>query len=288
MKPFYQKLVPPGNASILYIDEEIPHFVVPWHFHPEIEILYVLKSTGTRYVGDNISDFSPGEICLIGKNLPHWWKNHPNIISNNTELNTRSLIIQFREEVFKSGLSYLPELDGIIDLLTNSQRGISFYGNSQEKIAKQIKTVFSKTDLKQFTELIILLDMMAKSPEKIYLSSIGYSKIINTSDFQRFNTVHEYVIKNFEKTITLEEIANLISMSPTAFCRYFKKRTGKTFFTFLNEFRIGHACKLLAENNLSVSGACMESGFNNISHFNNLFKSIVKLTPTEYQKAYRK
>ena len=120
----------------------------------------------------------------------------------------------------------------------------------------------------------------------IYSNTFGYSKIINTFDFHRFNKIHEYIIHNFLRPIKLEEVSDAVCMSPTAFCRYFKKRTGKTFFTFLNEFRIGHACKLLTEKKMSVSRACIESGFNNLSHFNELFKKIVRHTPSQFQKAH--
>ncbi|NMC60509.1 MAG: helix-turn-helix transcriptional regulator, partial [Candidatus Methanofastidiosa archaeon] len=150
----------------------------------------------------------------------------------------------------------------------------------------QVKKIFQLSGIQRITELIMLLDHMAQTSECQYLSSLGYSKIVNTYDFFRFNKIHEYIIKNFERPIKLEEVASAVNMCPTAFCRYFKNHTGKTFFRFLNEFKIGHACKLLAEEKMSVSRACLESGFNNLSHFNEQFKKIVKVTPSEYQAAY--
>jgi len=134
--------------------------------------------------------------------------------------------------------------------------------------------------------MILLLDMMTKTDEYRYHSSIGYSKIINSYDFFRFNIIHEYILRNFTKPIKLQDIAEQANICPTAFCRYFKQHTGRTFISFLNEIRIGYACKLMVEEKLLVSTACSESGFNNLAHFNKLFKRIFNLSPTEYLRGY--
>lgn len=287
MKPFYQKLAPAPEQSIIFLDEEIPHFTVPWHFHPEIEILLVIKSTGTSYIGDNISRFNEGEISIIGENIPHWWKSDQEFIQDDSTLNTKAHVIQFRKEIFDSNFINIPEMTAIKSLLDRSQRGIQFTGKTRERLEKKIKKIFRLEGLNRITELILVLNEMANSKEFRYHSSPGYSKMVNSYDFYRFNKIHEFVIRNFNKPIQLEEVASKVSMSPTAFCRYFKKHTGKPFVTFLTEFRIGHACKLISEEKMSISRACFESGFNNLSHFNLQFKKIVKLTPSEYKAAYR-
>jgi len=286
MKPFYQKLVPQPENSVLFIDEEIPHFTVPWHFHPEIEILLVVKSIGTVYVGDGINRFTEGEISIIGENIPHWWKSDPIYLEENGSLNTKALIIQFNKEIFQSNFIDLPEMASIRSLLDRSQRGIQFQGVSREELGKHVKRIFRTSGIKRITELILLLNQMADSTEYHYHSSVGYSQMVNSYDFYRFNKVQEYIIRNFNQTVKLEDVAKTVSMSPTAFCRYFKKHTGKTFVEFLTEFKIGQACKFLSEEKMTVSRACIESGFNNLSHFNEQFKKIVHLTPTEYKAAY--
>lgn len=286
MKPFFQKLAPEPKQSIIFLDEEIPHFTVPWHFHPEIEILLVIKSIGNCYIGDDISRFNEGDISIIGENIPHWWKSDPVYLEKKNILNTKAHVIQFRKEIFDSNFIDIPEMEQIKNLLDRSKRGLQFTGKTRISLGKRTKKIFRLTGLERVTELILLLDEMANSNEYRYHSSPGYSKIINTYDFYRFNKIHEYIIHNFDKTIKLEEVASKVSMSPTAFCRYFKKHTGKTFVAFLTEFKIGHACKLIAEEKMSVSRACFESGFNNLSHFNVQFKKIVKLTPSDYKAAY--
>jgi len=286
MKPFFQKLATEPSQSIIFLDEEIPHFTVPWHFHPEIEILLVIKSTGTSYIGDDISRFNENDISIIGGNIPHWWKSDSIYLRNNSIINTKAHVIQFQRELFNIGLLSIPEMTSINKLLDNSQRGIQFLGKTRISLGKRMKKIFRFSGIERVTELILLLDEMARSSEYRYHASVGYSKIVNTYDFFRFNKIHEYIINNFSQPIKLDEVASIVSMSPTAFCRYFKKHTNKTFGEFLIEFKIGHACKLITEENMSVSRACYESGFNNLSNFNARFKKIVKLTPSDYKAAY--
>lgn len=286
MKPFFQKLASLPEHSVIFLDQEIPHFTVPWHFHPEIEILLVVKSSGTVYVGDGINRFTEGEISIIGESLPHWWKSDPTYVENKNHINTKALVIQFNKEIFHSNFINLPEMAPIKSLLDRSQRGIRFLDKSRENLGKQVKKIFRMKGIDRITELIKLLNQMAVTTEYGYHSSVGYSKMINTYDFYRFNKVHEYIIRNFNRTIKLEDVSQMVNMSPTAFCRYFKKHTGKTFIQFTTEFKVGQACKFLSEDKMNISRACFESGFNNLSHFNEQFKKIVHLTPTEYKEAF--
>ncbi len=287
MKPFYQKLVALPTESVIFFDEEKPHFSVPWHFHPEIEILFVVKSSGTSYVGDGIHRFKEGEISIIGENVPHWWKSDPKYSDGLDTTGVKALIIQFKKEIFDKNFINLPEMTAIKELLEKSQRGIQYFCKSRKLLGEQIMKIFQLTGISRITELIILLDMMANTKDYKYHASVGYSKTINTFDFHRFNKIHEHILLNFTNPIKLEDVANTVNISPTAFCRYFKRRTGKTFFSFLNEIRIGHACKLMVEGNISISLASLESGFNNLSHFNDQFKRVMNLTPTEYLSAYK-
>lgn len=287
MKPFFQKLAVSPTDSVIFMDEEKPHFSVPWHFHPEIEILYVVKSSGTSYFGDSIHRFSEGEISIIGENVPHWWKSDSKYYDGIDTTGIKALIIQFRKEIFDRSFVSLPEMQVINDLLGRSQRGIQFTCKSRKQLGQQMLKIFSENGIRRITELLILLDMMANTNEFKYHASLGYSRTINTFDFYRFNKIHEHIILNFTQPIKLEEVASVSNFSPTAFCRYFKKHTGKTFLSFLNEIRISNACKLMVEENMSISRASIESGFNNLSHFNDQFKRLMKITPSDYLSAYR-
>ena len=287
MKPFYQKLVTPPSQSVIIFDEEKPHFTVPWHFHPEIEILYVVKSSGTSYIGDCINSFNAGDITIIGENVPHWWKSHVKYMNGTIKEGIKALIIQFNRDIFGADFINTPEMGPIKDLLEKSKRGIRFNGKSREVLGKQMLKIFRVKGIHRITELILLLDIMAGSAEYSYQSSLGYSKLLNSYDFYRFNKIHEFLVTNFTQPISLEDISKIVNMSPTALCRYFKKHTSKTLFAFLNEIRIGHACKLMIEENVAISNASYESGYNNLSHFNYQFKRIMKVTPTEYVSAYK-
>lgn len=286
MKPFYQKLVTLPTQSVIYYNEEKPHFTVPWHFHPEIEILYVVKSSGICYIGDGIHRFTEGEISIIGDNVPHWWKSDSKYLDPENSDGVKALIIQFNKSIFDANFINLHEMRAIKDMLEKSQRGVLFLGESRKKLGEQIIKIFRNKGIKRLTELIILLDMMSKAKEFDYHSSLGYSKIVNSYDFSRFNTIHEFILHNFTRQITLEEAAEKANMSPTAFCRYFKRHTGRTFISFVNEIRIGYACKLMVVEKLPVNNACIDSGFNNLAHFNKLFKRTFSLSPTEYIKAF--
>jgi AraC-like DNA-binding protein len=288
MKPFFQKLATLPTESVIFFDEERPHFTVPWHFHPEIEILFVVKSSGTSYVGDGIHRFTEGEISIIGENVPHWWKSDKKYLDGKDTSGIKVLIIQFNRKIFDPNFINLPEMNAIKEFLDKSQRGIQFLCKSRKALGEQIIRIFQLSGISRITELILLLEMMANTKDYKYHASIGYSKTINTYDFYRFNKIHEHIILNFNKPIKLEDVASTVNISPTAFCRYFKKHTGKTFLSFLNEMRIGHACKLMVEGKIPISMASLESGFNNLSHFNDQFKRVMKLTPTEYLSAYKK
>ncbi len=287
MKPFFQKLASLPTESVIFFNEERPHFTVPWHFHPEIEILFVVKSSGTSYVGDGIHRFTEGEISIIGENVPHWWKSDPKYMDGKDTTGIKVLIIQFNKKIFDPNFISLPEMKAIKEFLEKAQRGIQFLSKSSKALGEQITKIFQLSGIQRITELILLLEMMSGTKDYKYHASVGYSRTINTYDFYRFNKIHEHIILNFNKPIKLEDVANTVNISPTAFCRYFKKHTGKTFLSFLNEMRIGHACKLMVEGKMTISMASMESGYNNLSHFNDQFKRVMKLTPSEYISAYK-
>jgi AraC-like DNA-binding protein len=151
-----------------------------------------------------------------------------------------------------------------------------------------MKELIKSTGIDKLLRLMKILDFMSKTEEKQLLASAGYSKIRKSADFNRFDKAHRFMIDHFQKNINLETVSSLIGMTPTSFCRYFKKHTSKSFHTVLNEIRIGHACKLLIENKMNISGVCYESGFSNISNFNEQFKKIKGIPPSQYLKIRQK
>jgi AraC-like DNA-binding protein len=284
MDILYQQLSKESENCINLLEVELPYFIVPWHYHPETEIIFIEKSKGYRFVGDHSEPFEEGDIGLIGPNLPHVWKNDTIYHKNTTGLSARALVIHFREKIFKGSIAELPEMCGINQVLFDSQYGIKFTGSARAYLENQIKQIIKSSGIDKMQKLIHILDFMSGTDEKQLLASTGYSKIRKSDDFDRFDKAHRYMIDNFQNDITLSKVSDLVGMTSTSFCRYFKKRTTKSFQTFLNEIRIGHACKLLLENKMNISGICYESGFNNVSNFNEQFKKVKGMSPSQYIK----
>lgn len=284
MDILYEQLPKDSEHSINCLEVEVPCLDVPWHFHPETEIIYVEKSTGSRFVGDHSESFGAGDIGLIGSNLPHVWKSDPVYQKNIPGLVARVLVVHFNDEIFKGSISLLPEMQGISKLLYESQFGIKFFGSAQPRIEIQIKAIIRSKGIEKLLRLIDMLDFMAKTEDKKLLASTGYSKIRKSDDFDRFDKAHRYMIDNFQQNISLDEVSGIVGMTPTSFCRYFKKHTKKSFLSVLHEIRIGHACKLLLESKLSISGISYECGFNNLSNFNEQFKKTKGVSPSQYIK----
>jgi len=279
---FYEKLTRESEYSINFLEVEVPCLDVPWHYHPETEIIYIERSTGSRFVGDHAEPFMEGDVGLIGSNLPHVWKSDSIYQKNIPGLTARVLVIHFRDDIFKSPLSQLPEMHGINQLFYDSQFGIKYTGKARAEIGMLMKGIIRTTGIHKLVKLVELLDLMSNTSEKQLLASIGYSKIRKSADFDRFDKAHRYMIENFHRNITLETVSAIVGMTPTSFCRYFKKHTKKSFHSVLNEIRVGHACKLLLENKMNISGICFDSGFNNVSNFNEQFKKIKGITPSQY------
>lgn len=283
MDVFYEKLSTKSELCINYLNVECAYFDVPWHFHPETEIIHIEKGSGFRFVGDHSEAFSEGDIGLVGSNLPHVWKSDQIYKENNQNLKTVAQVIHFHDTLLKGSLSTLPEMRGINQLLYESQFGIKFYGEAREHLGQLIKLFTKTSGIDKLTLLIKILDYMSKCDEKKILASIGYSKIRKSADFERYDKAHRYMIDHFNSNIKLDTIASIIGMTPTSFCRYFKKHTNKSFHTVLNEIRVGHSCKLLIENKLNIADISVESGFNNLSNFNEQFKKIKGISPSQYR-----
>lgn len=287
MKALYQDLPFTPASYVNIYKEELPHFIVPWHYHPEIEIMYILEGTGTRFVGDHVEDYEEGDLCVIGPNLPHEWRNDAIFFHKESNLKASCLCLFFFRELFGTNLLSLPEMQNIKHLLERANRGIKYAGQSREDLSILIKEYVKEEGAARIAKLITLLEKMATSQEYELLASVGYTRnTVDSADFERFNKVYQYLMRNFTRAIRLEEISSLVGLTPNAFCRYFRERTKKTFVQYLNDIRIGHAKKLLIEGKMTISTLSMESGFNNLSNFIDQFKRSTNMSPSEYQRKY--
>ncbi|MEA1786995.1 AraC family transcriptional regulator [Arenibacter sp. GZD96] len=283
--PNIEKTLTPKDTFI-FKDITGPYFNPHWHFHPEFQISYIVEGKGTRFVGDHVHSFSEGDLVLTGPNLPHLWRSDDVYFKKNSTLTTRGLVIYFDHVLLSPSLLAKQEFYRINKLIENAQRGIAFFGKNSNKIQKLLLRIDTEVGFKRIRTLLEILDDLAHTDEYQLLSSPGYTNTLKGNDAEKMHQVYDYVMTHFKKDISLAEIAALLRMTTTSFCRYFKPRANKTFTRFVNEIRIGHARKLLLEDNFNISQISYECGFNTLSNFNRQFKSIVHMSPQEYRKLF--
>ena len=265
---------------------EAPHFDPNWHFHSEYQLFTVMKGTGTRFIGDHVEPFRPGDLVLTGPNLPHLWRSDPEYFDGDKERLTEGVVIYFPEDFFGTRFLEKLEMVQVRQLLARAESGISFRGHTAEKVQKMMLQLLDKKDFDSIVQLLRILDTLAESPEYTVLANPGYSNSLKESDTERMNRVHAYVMKNFREKITLGEVAALANMTPSSFSRYFKTHANKTFSEFLASIRIGYSCKLLLEKKMKITQACYDSGFNTLSNFNRQFKAFTHCSPLAYRNRY--
>ncbi|GJM34960.1 MAG: AraC family transcriptional regulator [Saprospiraceae bacterium] len=248
-----------------------------------MELVVIKESVGTRFVGDSIEKFEPGEVILIGKNLPHMWLNDDAYFQRNPGLIASAFSIHFREDFVGEGFLNLQSTELLSKLFEKAQRGIRFVDLNFPIEAEINQLIAEKDDFQKLLQLLQILYQLAKQENITLLSSEGYqtTKINEGSD-----ETHKYIFKYFNKSIQLNDVAAVAGMNPSSFSRYFKRIHRKTFSRYLIEIRIGYACKLLMENKSNISSICYESGFNNLSNFNKQFRKLKGMNPSEYIKMH--
>ncbi|WP_201983924.1 AraC family transcriptional regulator [Hymenobacter rubidus] len=287
MKAHFHKVPVAPQSSFSVRHDQKPNFGTVWHYHPELELHYVIKGEGVRLMGDNISNFSSGEIVLLGANLPHTWRCNEEYFQGNPEKEVEAIVIQFLPECLGRYLFGLPEAYLIPKLFEKAKSGLLITGKAKAKLAPLMRQAVHATDLDRIIIFLSILKILSETTETKTIASEHHAfKQSNESDVQRINKVCNYTLSNYKKEITLEEIASISNLSVTSFCRYFKLITKKTYYDFLIEIRISQACRQLIEDKLPTEVICFECGFNNVSNFYRHFKKITKMTPLEYKKKY--
>jgi AraC-like DNA-binding protein len=286
MKPALQKSPISSDRAYEVKLLKAPHFDPNWHFHPEYQLFIVLKGTGTRFIGDHVSPFRPGDLVFTGPNLPHLWRSDLEYFDDEKDLWTEGIVVYFHEHFLGSEFLQQNEMYLLRQLFEKAQRGIEVTGAAAGQAERLMTDLLGAADFEGILTLLQLLNVLANTSSYIVLSSAGYSNSLKQSDTARMNRVHEYVMKNFRERITLEQVAAIANMTPSSFSRYFKIHANKTFSDFLTEIRIGYSCKLLIEKKMTIAQVCYDSGFHTVSNFNRQFKSITHYNPLEYKKKY--
>ena len=259
------------------------HFTYPWHFHTEYEIIYISESTGTQFVGNSIESYRAGDVLLIGSNLPHYMKSDEIYHSDTPPSRVRGTIIQFEKEFMQYAVNYYPQFIRIKKLLEESRLGVFFPASCSQKLIDLLNLIPAEKGMNQITSFLQLLQVMSEIKQRKTISKPDFE--YNTKhDASRVDKVISFINKNYTRQISLDEIAFFASMNSTAFCRFFKKETGKSFTKYIFDMRIGYACKLLLMNEMSVSQIGVVCGFETISHFNKIFRKVSGYSPTKYRK----
>jgi AraC-like DNA-binding protein len=280
MLPNLEKVEANINHSFHINHLKVDHFPSLRHFHPEVEILLVIRGHGTRYVGDSIESFEPGDLVMIGPNVSHEWCSD----RNRSEGQSEAIYILFDTAIMGSDFWNLPESKIILSIIRQSERGIRLTGRTRDEVAALMKRIDASSGFTRITLLLTILEMIAFNGEYQYLASPVVQNTINESDTERINKVYKYVLDNYQQEITLGKAASLANLSRPAFCRYFRKRANKTFIRFLNEIRVGQACRLLITENHTIAEICYVCGYNNISYFIRQFRAITGFTPFAYRR----
>lgn len=274
------------NHSFSLTHNQLPHFLNIWHYHPELELIYLQDSTGTRFIGDSIEKFEPGDIVLIGKNVPHMWQNDEPYFEESSHLVARAIGIHFAENFLGEHFFQAPEMRPIGQLFRRAQRGIHFISPKPE-LALAIQKLLHLPPFEQTMQFLHILYQLAHHQHYSLLASAGFMQSFSQSESRRLDKVYAFVLKNFKEPIGSREAAEFTCMHPSAFSRLFKRLHHKSFTRYLNEVRIGYACKLLMQEEHNIAQICYEAGYNNISNFNRQFKKIKDMSPSEYIQYHR-
>nr|WP_121270902.1 AraC family transcriptional regulator [Pedobacter schmidteae] len=286
MKATLIEIAPSQSSSIAIKMIKQNHFTTPFHFHDYCELNYVKKSFGKRVVGDSINNFFEGDLVLMSPNLPHVWYNDPEILKDPSISCAEAIVTYFPIDFLDKLTNDNIVLSKTQHLFEKAKRGLRFYGETKRKVVNHLEAMANIETLPLLIKFLEIINILLSSKEYEPLANLGYNHSYKEKDAERMNGVYKYLMMNFANPISLAEIASIANMTPPAFCSFFKKRTEKCFTDFLNELRIGHACKLLQNQKLSISEVCFESGYQNFTTFNMSFKKITGKTPSDYRKEY--
>lgn len=270
--------------SIFVKEVNMKYLTNPLHFHNEYEMVLITKSNGRRIVGDSIENFSEGDLIIMGPNLPHVMYNDKEYYEPESKREVKAIVTYFRMDWLSDNFLNSNEVNRFNELLKDIRRGIRIYGRSRDLVVGLLNELLISDGLKRIIQLLSILDLLSETKEYKCLSSVGYTNPHNQKDVQRIDKIYNYVMNNFTQNISLDETAAMANMTTASFCKYFKGRTQKTFTHFVNEIRIGYACKLLYNDHLTVSQICFQSGFNNLTNFNRNFKRFIKVSPSDYKR----
>ncbi|RVU00460.1 AraC family transcriptional regulator [Mucilaginibacter limnophilus] len=286
MKPQLLKVIPNVSQSFSVRRDTVPYVNNHWHYHPEVELIYFKEGAGTQFIGDSVQHFQSGDVVLVGSYLPHYWRFDDVYFKDNVTATADVIVVHFNADFWGDMFLNLPETTLLKSTLENAKRGIQVKGKVKSHIAGILNSLLHAEGLNRIILLMEALAAIGQHSKYNHLSSMVFHHNFEDTDKDKINAIYEYSLANYKSQIKLNEIAEVANVSPNSFCRYFKSKTRKTYTQFINEIRVGNACKLLIENRINVKQICYESGFNNFASFHKFFKSITGKSPLSYQKEF--
>lgn len=282
MEFVFERIFVPNNHS--FISRKLPLSTnARIHSHKNFELNYITSGAGRRIVGDNISGFETGDLVLLGPDLPHCWEL---LDAENNEPPT-CIVTHFSENIINSDFFKMPELEKVVDLLKQANRGIRFKVENDTEIREILSEMSETQGLEYYIGLLKIFNNLIRIEDREKLSNPMNQSPDFSKNIDKINKIYEYVFQNIQEGIKLEEASSVLNMAPSSFCRFFKKKTGLTFMEYVKNVRVGIAAKLLAETDKQITQICFESGYNNLANFNHYFKANMGKTPSDYRKNFR-
>ncbi|MGJ8638118.1 MAG: helix-turn-helix domain-containing protein [Opitutaceae bacterium] len=278
MKLTRENIQPDSGSSFACIDFDLPAFDAHYHYHPEIELTWILQSEGQRLIGDNLSTFAPGDFVLIGSNVPHQYRNWE-------PRRAHSLVIQFRQDMFGSGFLELPEFRTVRALLDNSARGLRFSESTRTAAQKQVKRLHSmEPGSHRILQLIELLHLLSEDHEAQPIASLAYAEPVKHKKMDRLERVLNYLEAHWQESIPLAEISKVAALHPQSMSRFFRQHLGMSFQDYLIQLRVSRAARQLLESDRTIVDIAFDCGFNNLANFNRHFQTLYNQTPSQYRQ----
>jgi len=284
MKALQTEITNTLHSYIAVIERDEPYTKSPFHYHPELELVFIQEGYGKRIIGDKLEYFSPGDMVFLGSNLPHVWLNDEVFYKDFANLRAKAIVVYFNKEVFSKNFYELRESNKINELFTKAGRGMKIIGKTQKTVAEKMQKLTRKKGFDRIIGLLDILNVLSNSQEIEYIAHEGYSGTVLQSKSDRLADVYKHINANYFNDISLEDISKIANLTPTAFCRLFKQRTNRHFVEYLNEVRISNACRFLLETNLNISEIAFQCGYKTLSNFNKIFKKTTALSPKEYRQ----
>jgi len=279
MKAHFEKVT--DDHAVLYAFERAePTFGFLWHYHPEYELTLILEGYGQRLVGNSIEDYAPGDLILLGSNLPHTYVSSPSDASNLH----RAHVLQFRPERLGESFLSLPEMRYVRRLLEQSSKGLAF--RADDAMAGAIRRILASSPAVAVLELLQLLANLAEKGDPQLISEGRIRPLLRVEDQERINLICQFLHKNYDHAIDYAALTELLHMNQASICRFFRQATSRTMTDYVNDYRISAAAQLLTQTSKSILEIAFEVGFGNYSHFNRQFQRCRGMTPRVYRDTW--